>query len=1235
MSVQDVTRLLDPAPQGYVGARLQQARTLLDSDTNEGLRGRADDSRAAWLDVTGRHGSPDDGFLPDLTPGQTVTSKLVAFGGAVLASVLDYPIRPGVMHLNGWRLDQHEAESTVFQREFLQIGPDAAPLAQVGTQYQLSILRAWEQPVTAVEDSELLEPALHGADGGVRLRRMRRVEVRTVEAADCEAAFAEVLEDLGDGASVTYDPRTGVLQSNARLRLGFVGGPAGDCPGCEPALRGRYLGSEDQTIRIMLATADSYVWAFDSAAPLYRARLVFDGAGGARVEMLTPPKDSAHEPVLNQVVEVLPWSVLLENGQPAGGKTVGERVSNEKLAARVGVLATVDAPYTAGDRSFHARIDASGLDALGLSPSGKGGKGGKSAPEKAAQAAVKTGEPPGGEIVALQWDPAHPHAAELNPGTAEDGSTVGFVYLRFWHVKRPDDPVALPLNTGRPLGRTGVVPTFSGTGRRGDFWRATLRTAARDLILPWGLTRPEGLPPDGPREAVAPLALVEWSSLFGIVHEVVSVRTCRPSLPAITNRGCCTHVVSQGAFARFTTVQAAIDALPAAGGRICIREGTYVGAVRVSGRDHVVIEGCGADTVLLSPEGSTADALVTLDGPAEGGADRLVLRSLTVRAVGQAGIALTGRGVTLDRVDVATAATEGAETPSAVRALDVAHARLVRCHIMMLPGRSPHAALVLRTAGDVLVEACAVESAAPGEVGDITPAWGGIQVMGDSHGVEIRGGRVSGWSGHGITLGSARWRATDGSELTDPGAGFGQMLDDGSPAPTGRLGPVDVTEGNTTRRYHPEPDPVIGDVLIADCTVSGCRGSGIGSPAPEVIHAEEARAAPLCMRRTTFAVEHLEVRDCALTDNAAGPGAPDPDRTRGGVVLSEARRLTVRNVRIAGPARDADSGPRCGLFVAFGADLVIDRTRITLTAPAEDATGPQDMDLSGGIVLSLAHGADMLARLGQDPPLHGVRIEGNGVSSAHGPALSMLAGGPCAVCGNALEAVPRVVGTGPFGMVTAVIQHAARVAEAVDLPPGEPSPERWIQPSGSAAYLPGRAQTVGETGGLTVADNRMTTRLPLGLDTADLMPVVIQSSGSAVVEGNQMAATLPRGSLLTHCFAMAAVLTVAGNRIAETIEAGPVSLVATAPMMTLGSDCVLTHCPVVFGGDNTDVAAFFAAEDNLTLARLQDRRCDLERERLAPALRVTLAEVFGQASPTIGGLTSLEAIAVPARRLFP
>jgi hypothetical protein len=1201
MASEDVTRLLDPAPNHYVGSRAQQGRPLVDSDFNEGRRADDQGGRATARDLIGRKASPDDGFLPDLEVGAVVNSRLVRFGAFVQAFVLDYNLRPGIMHVGGWRFEQEDAEPVIFQREYLQMGPATAPRAALGTQRQLSYLRGWEQSVTVTEDGELVEPALHGADAATRVRRMRRVEVRRVEAEDCADAFDEVLADLGDGTSATYDPETCELRSNARLQMGFYGDAGGDCAGCDPALLGKYLGNEDHCIQIMLASASSYVWAFDNAAPLYRAKLIFDG-NGATVEMLTPPKDSYHEPGLNRVVEFLPWSVLLENGSPLSAKpgsqskATGEGIVNEKLAARAGFFASVDAPYVPGTGSFHASIDPASLVVLGAVASKA-----QSKSLTKAKIGLKTGESLATEIVALEWDPSHPHASELNPGDPESGGLVSYVYVRIWHEKKADEPLTIATTSTAPLGRTGLVPMFSGTGRRGDFWRASVRTEARDEILPLAIMEPGGVPPDGPLDVVAPLALLEWNSAFGTAHELVSISDCRPNLPAITNRGCCTHIVGPGTSGEYQSIQAAISALPPAGGRICVLPGTYREAIRVATGGRVRITGCGTRTVIVSPEGG-GNALVDLEVTTVG--SRIELESLAVRASGQIAIVATGADIDLADLDVEVEPDAGGETSSALRLLEAERVRVSDCRIRINGGFSQHAAVYVDSLSDTLLESNRIETAG-GE------AWGGVQVSGGSRHVELRDNDIVGGRGHGVTIGSARFRATDGSDLGIVGAGLGQSDVQAPFLLSGRLEPVDIggIDGDLLR-YYPEPDAAIEDLLIVDNRIRDCLGSGIAALAPEVVHEDAAIVAPLCIRRTTFVVDGLAIGDNLIQGNAMGPpGALGNDRTRGGIVLSEVNRLDIVRNHVRGNGPDIDAGPICGIYVARGSHVVITDNRLADNGQLPDQPGASE--LRGGIVLKLPAAFDLVEVFSNDASVRDVILRGNVVENDCGPALMMVSGGHCSVLTNHLQSrTPRLPDSAPWG--TVVIIQPGRPWEAVDLPAGEPSPDRWTQPVGSFDYLTERAQAVESSGGLLVADNQVST---VGEAPDGAIPALIASTDSVVLTSNQFSAQLPRDSLSAHCWVIGSTVTVADNRVAEGIETTFVSLIAMAPMLTLATGNILTHCPVIFGCDNNGDDNYHVDEDNLTWFRLQERRCEQEAERFLPALKFFCNLIFGVGDP--------------------
>ncbi|MFL4470109.1 hypothetical protein ACERZ8_09600 [Tateyamaria armeniaca] len=342
---------------------------------------------------------------------------------------------------------------------------------------------------------------------------------------------------------------------------------------------------------------------------------------------------------------------------------------------------------------------------------------------------------------------------------------------------------------------------------------------------------------------------------------------------------------------------------------------------------------------------------------------RVVLRNLTLEAAGQIAVDMVGTGFVLQDLRLRCAASDAAPVQNAIRAIDVARSTIRRCQIQTAPGSSAHSAIQVRSLGDVLIADNQLQHAGDG----IDCAWGGIHVMGDSTGIDIRGNRVNGALGHGITIGSVQWRATDGSDLGHAATGFGQMSpDEGVPFPTARLGPVPV-DGQD---YFPEPDLPMSDVLIADNEISGCRGSGIGALALNVVHSDVSRAAPLCMRRETFVLSGT-IRGNRLRDNAAGPGAPDADRTRGGITLSDVQEVTIEDNRISGPGRTEASGPRCGIFAGFGSGIVLRKNKIDLRTGALTT----DRDLSGGIVLSARAQDNLLELVVQDTPISDVRIE--------------------------------------------------------------------------------------------------------------------------------------------------------------------------------------------------------------------------------------------------------------------
>ena len=216
MPTQDISRHLHQPEKHYASVRMQQGRVILDSDWNERASLEAEDLRRTIRDLACAKGTPNAGM------------QIAAFD----AETFDFQITNGSYYLGGMRLVVDAAdgwETYLTQTDWLQV--DAADgssiVAALDDRIDLVYVLAWEQPVCAVEDSELREVALGGRDTSVRMRRMRRFEVLTVAedtnppTFDSADAFAELVANL-ESSNGTFDPATHEWASNGRLRVGVV-----------------------------------------------------------------------------------------------------------------------------------------------------------------------------------------------------------------------------------------------------------------------------------------------------------------------------------------------------------------------------------------------------------------------------------------------------------------------------------------------------------------------------------------------------------------------------------------------------------------------------------------------------------------------------------------------------------------------------------------------------------------------------------------------------------------------------------------------------------------------------------------------------------------------------------------------------------------------------------------------------------------------------------------------------
>jgi len=553
MGTVDVSREGTDFRKRYKGVRMQQGRVLTDDDFNDAMRIDAEGIRRTHLDVIGPVGSPDGGFLP-VVPAAPLPA----------GSKVQFTLSPGTLYLGGLRLEQRVAEAFDLQKDWLNFDPAVhqPDLPATGTRTDLVWIEAWEQPVSAVEDGEKFEVALGSADTAMSVRTIQRVAVFPgVNTDECPAAWAQATAAWAALGTMAPDME---LATQTRLKVTFTA-PTVPADLCSPAVAGGYLGAENQAIRVQMVSATTYTWGYDNASPLYRvqlAQVIKNGVAVTQVTLLTEPKDAVHWPLKGQVVEILPWSAALPNG--------------ETLAELNGLLARVTATYNPDDQT---------LDIDTPLPAGFG----------------------------TQWT-ARSDKADFFDSTPQDN----YYFLRVWN--RGDDitsPPAIPIATG-DLGTTGLHVSFlGGPLRPADYWIIAARPAAPDAVTPWVLEAANGAPPAGVKHYRAPLALIRWTVTGGSVTGAV-VHDCRnPFVPLTKLRGCCTVTVGDGttSFGMYTAIQKAVDALPQSGGTVCVLPGTYDESVVVAHRANIVIHGCDARARVRAGlvQDKTAPAFLVVD----------------------------------------------------------------------------------------------------------------------------------------------------------------------------------------------------------------------------------------------------------------------------------------------------------------------------------------------------------------------------------------------------------------------------------------------------------------------------------------------------------------------------------------------------------------------------------------------------------------------------------------------
>lgn len=1059
--------------------------------------------------------------------------------GSGTATAVDFEIAAGTLYLGGLRLWNPDEVKFSLQGDWLQQGAaDRPPLTPGRT--DLVYVEAWQQPVTAVEDGELFEVALGGPDTSDRTRTMWRVRLAAgVAGDDCPEAWATITAGWAAAGLGTVNADAERVV-DTKLAITYTAGLGGDL--CSPAIAAGYLGAENQTIRVQLRERGLLTWGFDNAAPVYRATI--DPADRRTITLLTSPRDEAHWPVAGQIVEVLPWSAALSN--------------NEKLAELTGHIARVATSYTST----------------------------------------------GGKLVLASGDAVPVGFGQAWKGRS-DAATLGteYVFVRVWN--RGDDitsPPAIPYVVGTPLdlGKTGLQVTITGTSFAvGDHWVIAARPKTPDQVVPWDLE--SGRRVHGMRRFFAPLGLIAWNAdgTFKLLHD------CRPHFQPLTRlRGCCTYTVGDDvtSFGQFKTIQDAIDALPADGGKVCVLAGTYEETVVLWNKQNVTIEGCGPRSRIVAPaqapwgivgvacrdlairdlavESGDAHGILLLDWSKtgteptsiadaawsgfEGGMTRVRLEGLTVRCRGRTAIALIGG------VDVT------------IRGCEIYAGPLVN----PVSAGSDHGTwpAILSYADDLLVEEnrifakneAATLTGAVSTNGNVTytrTALGGIQIGGGSRRVEIRRNLIDTGNGDGVTLGSWAW-------VADPEQPFEEQSDgwDWWNSITITINDEGCIEIEWDPK-HPDPDrptwvPVsmgdVYDVAIIDNVIKNMGKSGVGV----------SRFFALQARDQIIAVHGLLLRDnriehCVRLPIPSLPAGMVDLAAQGAVTLAEVDRLDLRGNEIRENGR-RHTDPVCGVFALVSTGVVIENNCIVDNAPLVRGQEPVRPGWRGGVVLP--HAGPPSTEI-EVPELRGIvrrqkgepaaRISDNEIVVPEGRAIVIIGSGPMSIADNHLttggpataDATFLLSGAGPQlpGTLVQLLDFLGGVAVMV-INTGTSNELGALQLLGynnlaGQDLVPGPGldarAPVAASGNILFADNQVNVDLLRRPTSVILSSVALLGMDDVLCADNQIEVDRVFDRLLQTVLTIGLSTRVQGNRVKETITSDPATMIGVS-MHTVG-----------------------------------------------------------------------------------
>ena len=453
-------------------------------------------------------------------------------------------------------------------------------------------------------------------------------------------------------------------------------------------------------------------------------------------------------------------------------------------------------------------------------------------------------------------------------------------------------------------------------------------------------------------------------------------------------------------------LQAAIDLIPPAGGKICLLPGRHVAAARLVARTNIMIEGCGPRTRVVSDAGQSAPVFEI-----EAGAD-ITLRDFAIEAVETIAVrAVRTDRLTLERLDIGVAG-RAAVIASAIDGFDLLDSIITQLE-QQRTGTAPTQEPAVFASGRAL-QILRNRIAAPAVRRARLSATGGLQIGGDSVDVLIEDNLIQGGTGAGIVLGSVdfqlrptivnvdRLRAHYVSRVARPGFTNLVIVSDDD-CLTLDPHPVPPPDPNDPSPPEPVSDGPVEDCRIIDNRIIGMGGSGI-TAAYWFIPDREPDG--IVTNRLLIA-ENLIDRCMRLPVGIIQPELLEIAGF-GGIALAIGAEIAIRDNRITNVGTE-HAAPIVGIYVLDGVAVAIQRNHLRDNGRVADLENAISAGRVGAIVLGLVRpGTDLVTPINQvvarQDGAPALIVEDNVAVAREGRALLAVGVGPMVIHGNQFTA---------------------------------------------------------------------------------------------------------------------------------------------------------------------------------------------------------------------------------------